>query len=132
MEKSVEIMAPAGSYESLRAAIKAGAGSVYFGVGKLNMRARSASFQLEDLEKISEICKSKGVASYLTLNTLVYDQEIEEIQEICRRAKEAGISAIIAMDISVIQYARSIGLEVHVYPGEYFQLPGCGIPCQIC
>lgn len=114
MYNSVEIMAPAGSFESLMAAIKAGAGSVYFGVGKLNMRARSASFQLDDLENISNICKENNVASYLTLNTLVYDAETDEIKEICDRAKEAGISAIIAMDISVIQYARSIGLEVHM------------------
>ena len=114
MRESIEIMAPAGSFESLMAAINAGAGSVYFGVGKLNMRARSANFQIDDLEKIADICRQNGVKSYLTLNTLVYDEEIVELHQICDRAKEAGVSAVIAMDISVIEYARSIGLEVHM------------------
>jgi putative protease len=112
--KEIEIMAPAGSYESLQAAIKAGAGSVYFGVGKLNMRARAANFQVEDLPKIAKICNENNVKSYLTINTVVYDQEFEDLKKLCDLAKEANVSAVIAMDMSVINYARSIGLEVHM------------------
>jgi putative protease len=111
----VEIMAPAGSYESLSAAIRSGADSVYFGVDKLNMRSRSASpFMLSDLHRIARICRWCGVRSYLALNVIVYDEEIADMREICDAAKAAGISAVIAADISAIQYARSIDLEVHI------------------
>ncbi|HEY5652987.1 MAG TPA: peptidase U32 family protein [Pontiella sp.] len=110
-----ELMAPAGSYASLSAAIRAGADSVYFGVDKLNMRSRAASpFTLADLKRIARICHWCGVKSYLALNVIVYDDELEIMREICDAAKEARISAIIASDISAIEYAYSIGLEVHV------------------
>ncbi len=113
--KSVEIMSPAGSFESLMAAIKAGADSVYFGVGKLNMRARSAkNFQLEDLAKITEICKKHHIKSYLALNTILYDYELDDMRSLCKSALETGVTAIIASDIAVIQYAREIGIEVHL------------------
>ena len=111
----VEIMAPVGSYESLIAAIQAGAGSVYFGVEQLNMRARSSNnFSLEDLKKITEIAHSKGVKTYLTVNVVVFDTELDQLHGIIDAAKEAGISAIIASDISAIMYARQVGVEVHI------------------
>ncbi len=111
----IEIMAPVGSYESLMAAIQGGAGSVYFGTGQLNMRSRSAhNFSLGDLKKIAAIASSHGVQTYLALNVEVFDGELSKMRETLDVAKAAGISAIIAADISVIQYARSIGLEVHI------------------
>jgi len=112
--KKVNIMAPAGSYESLMAAIKAGADSVYFGVGELNMRSRSANFQYEDLAKIISICKEHNVKSYLTLNTIMYDEDLEQMKKICQIAKDAGVTAVICSDISAISYANSFGLEVHI------------------
>ncbi len=113
--RDVEIMAPVGSYESLAAAIQGGAGSVYFGVEQLNMRARSSNnFTLEDLKNIAEKAHSHGVKTYLTVNTVIFDNEIEQLQQIIDAVKEAGISAIIASDISAISYARSIGVEVHI------------------
>lgn len=112
---NVEIMAPAGSFEALSAAIKAGADSVYFGLGILNMRARSvANFSLDDLVRIVRKCKKSGVKSYLTLNVIVFDSEIEQVKAICDAAVKAGISAVIASDIAVIKYACSIGLPVHI------------------
>lgn len=114
-QADIEIMAPVGSYESLMAAIQGGAGSVYFGVEHLNMRARSASnFSLADMKKITEIAAAHHVRTYLTLNTGVFDNESETMQRILQAAKDAGISAVIAADISVILYARSIGMEVHI------------------
>ncbi len=111
----MELMAPAGSYESLSAAIRAGADSVYFGVDKLNMRSRAASpFHLGDLRRIARICRWCGVKSYLALNVIVYDDELEMIPEICDAAKAANIDAVIASDIAAIEYAHSIGLEVHI------------------
>lgn len=111
----VEIMAPVGSYESLMAAIQAGAGSVYFGVEQLNMRARSSNnFTLDDLKKIAEIAHSSGVKTYLTVNVVVFDNELDQLHKVIDAAKEAGISAIIASDISAIFYARQIGVEVHI------------------
>ncbi len=108
-------MAPAGSYEALQAAINAGADSVYFGVEHLNMRARAANnFTLDDLRKITKICRDKNVKSYLTLNTVVYTDEIELIKTICNSAKEAGITAVIAHDLAVINYANSINLPIHI------------------
>lgn len=112
---NIEIMAPAGSYESLMAALQAGADSVYFGVGKLNMRSRSSKkFSLDDLQKIAGICQEHGVRSYLTLNTIIYDQEMEEMQQAIDCAKSSGVTAVIASDISVMEYARAMGLEVHI------------------
>ncbi|HQF00531.1 MAG TPA: peptidase U32 family protein [Bacteroidales bacterium] len=113
--KEIEIMAPVGSYESLMAAIQGGANSVYFGIGKLNMRSRSSqNFTLDDLAKISSICHQNGLKSYITLNTIVYDKELAEIKQIINSAKENNISAIIASDPSVILYAHSQGVEVHM------------------
>jgi putative protease len=110
---NVEIMSPAGSFEALRAAIKAKADSVYFGVGKLNMRAKSANFRLSDLEKVSAICKKNKVKTYLALNTLMYDKDIALMKKICDKAKKANITAVIVSDISAMIYASSIGVEVH-------------------
>ncbi len=108
-------MAPVGSYESLHAAINAGADAVYFGVEGLNMRARSSvNFTLADLHEIASICRQAGVKTYLTVNTVIYDSEIELCHEVIDAAKEAGISAIIATDIAAISYARSVGVEVHI------------------
>lgn len=110
-----EIMAPAGSYEALQAAIKAGAQSVYFGIEQLNMRARAANnFTIEDLRKIVAICKEKSVKTYLTLNTIMYDHDLTLLQTICDAAKDSGVTAVICSDIAAIQYARSIGLEIHL------------------
>lgn len=110
----IELMAPAGSQAALTAAIEAGADSVYFGVGKLNMRARSADFTLDDLSGIATTCRDARVKSYLALNTIVYDNEMDEMRALCDAAKAAGVSAVIATDIATIEYARSIGLEVHI------------------
>lgn len=110
-----EIMAPAGSWESLSAAIQAGADSVYFGVEHLNMRSRSSNnFTLDDLRKIASICAEHGVKSYLTLNTVIYDSDLSDMRAIVDAAKEAGISAIIAADVAVMMYAVSQGVEVHL------------------
>ena len=117
MNKSekIEIMAPVGSYESLRAAMQAGADAVYFGVGNLNMRSRSAAnFDIDDLRRIADICREAGVRTYLTVNTIIYNHELEEMRTLVQAAKEAGISAIIASDMAVITYAHSIGVEVHI------------------
>lgn len=111
----IEITAPVGSFESLMAAIQAGAGSVYFGIGNLNMRARSSiNFTLHDLVKISRICRAHSVNTYLTLNTVVYDGEMREIRRIVDSALRNGISAVIASDQAVIQYAASVGMPVHM------------------
>ena len=97
--KDIEIMAPVGSYESLMGAIQGGANSVYFGIGKLNMRSRSSkNFTIQDLEKISGICHENNIRSYITLNTIVYDQELDEMKQIVDAAKQNNISAIIASD----------------------------------
>ena len=110
-----ELMAPAGSYASLSAAIRAGANSVYFGVDKLNMRSRAASpFTLGDLRRIARICRWCGVKSYLALNVIVYDDELETVHEICDAAKAAKVDAVIAADVAAIEYARSVDLEVHI------------------
>lgn len=114
-EKKVEIMSPVGSYEALYAAIDAGADSVYFGVEGLNMRSRSANnFTIEDLKNIADIASQNGVKTYLTLNTIVYDSELDYMREILNAAKQSGVSAVIAADLAVISYARSINLEVHL------------------
>ena len=111
----IEIMSPVGSMESLMAAIQGGAGSVYFGIGKLNMRSRSSkNFTIDDLREITRICDENGVRSYITLNTVIYDDEMEEMHHIIDTAKDCGVSAIIASDQSVIAYAREKGVEVHM------------------
>ena len=110
-----EIMAPVGSWESLAAAIEAGADSVYFGIEKLNMRSRSsANFTTDDLREIVRICNEHGVKSYLTVNTVIYDDDMALMHEIVDTAKSVGVSAIIACDVAVMQYANSIGVEVHL------------------
>jgi len=111
----IEIMAPAGSWESLSAAIKAGADSVYFGIEKLNMRSKSSSnFTTEDLRKIVAICNENKVKSYLTVNTILYDNDLTLMREIIDVAKESEVSAIIAADVAALMYANSIGVEVHL------------------
>ena len=110
-----EIMAPAGSRESLMAAIQAGANSIYFGIEHLNMRAHSASaFSINDLREIAQICEKNGVKSYLTVNTIIYENDLDMMHRIVDAAKESGISAVIAADIAVLQYCNSIGVEVHL------------------
>lgn len=108
-------MAPVGSRESLAAAINAGADSIYFGIEKLNMRAHSAStFTIEDLREMAATCDAKGIKTYLTVNTIIYGEDIEQMHEIIDAAKEAGISAVIASDVSVMTYCRKVGQEVHL------------------
>ncbi|MCQ2093459.1 MAG: U32 family peptidase [Bacteroidaceae bacterium] len=113
--KDFEIMAPVGSRENLAAAINAGADSVYFGIGKLNMRSHSANpFTIEDLKEIAQICKEHGLKSYLTVNTIIYGEDIDTMHEIVDAAYEAGISAVIASDVAVMMYCRQVGEEVHL------------------
>ncbi|EOR93741.1 Collagenase precursor [Arcticibacter svalbardensis MN12-7] len=114
-QNKIELMAPAGSYESLMAAIQAGADSVYFGIEQLNMRARSSNnFTLEDLAKIASICNENHIKSYLTLNTILYDHDINLMKRIVDAAKDNGISAVIAADHAVLNYAKKIGFPVHI------------------
>ncbi len=111
----IELMAPAGDFTSLQAALDNGADSVYFGVEQLNMRARaSMNFTIDDLPEISRRCKEKGVRTYLTLNTIIYDHDLSIIKTLLDKAKQADLTAVIAMDQAVIAYARQIGIEVHI------------------
>ena len=111
----IELMAPAGNFESLQAALDNGADSVYFGVEQLNMRARaSINFTLDDLDEISRRCKEKSVRTYLTLNTIIYDHDLTIVKTLINKAKEADITAVIAMDQAVIASAREVGMEVHI------------------
>ncbi|MBR1596891.1 MAG: U32 family peptidase [Phocaeicola sp.] len=113
--KDFEIMAPVGSRESLAAAIQAGADSIYFGIESLNMRAHSAStFTIDDLKEMAETCEEHGIKSYLTVNTIIYDEDIELMHRIVDAAKAARISAVIACDVAVMNYCNSIGQEVHL------------------
>ncbi len=110
-----EIMSPVGSYESLMAAIQGGADSIYFGIEGLNMRAKSSNnFTIEDLHNIAKICRENNIKSYLTVNTIIYDNDMELMRQIVNAAKEAELSAIIAADVAVLMYARSIDVEVHL------------------
>jgi putative protease len=110
-----EIMAPVGSRESLAAALQAGADSIYFGIESLNMRARSAStFTIDDLREIAQICEAHRVKSYLTINTIIYDEDIALMRRIVDAAKQAGISAVIAADVAVMAYCNQVGQEVHL------------------
>lgn len=110
-----EIMAPVGSYESLHAAINAGADAIYFGIEGLNMRSRSSNnFTLDDLRSIALMCNEQEVKTYLTVNTIIYDDDIEKCHSIIDAAREAGITAIIASDVAAIMYARQVGVEVHI------------------
>ena len=110
--KDIEIMAPVGCMESLHAAIEAGADAIYFGVGVLNMRAKSSvNFTLDDLAEIVSIARAAGVKSYLTVNTVLYDNEMEAMCEVIDRAAAEGVDAIIAADVAAIMYARRVGME---------------------
>ena len=114
-EDRIELMAPAGGFDSMQAALDAGADSIYFGVEQLNMRAKSSiNFTLDDLEEITQRCGKKNVRTYLTLNTIIYDHDLSIIKTLLNRAKEAGITAVIASDQAVIHYAKTIGVEVHI------------------
>ena len=113
--QKIELMAPAGNFESLQAALDNGADSVYFGVEQLNMRARaSINFTLEDLPEIAKRCTAKNIRTYLTLNTIIYDHDLSIVKTLVNKAKEAGITAVIAMVQSVIMTAREVGMEVHI------------------
>lgn len=113
--KEYEIMAPVGSRESLVAAIQAGADSVYFGIGQLNMRSHSANhFTIDDLREIAETCQAHDIKTYLTVNTIIYDEDIQVMQQICDAALAAQITAVIACDVAVMNYCNRIGLEVHL------------------
>lgn len=113
--KDIEIMAPVGSFESLMAAIQGGANSIYFGVEQLNMRSQSSfNFTLNDLSEIAGICKENGIKSYLTVNCIIYDEDIDQMKEVINAAKDSGISAVIVSDQAAINYARTVGVEVHI------------------
>jgi U32 family peptidase len=114
-ESKIELMAPAGSFEAMQAAIDNGADSVYFGVEQLNMRAKSSiNFTLDDLEEIASRCSAENVRTYLTLNTIIYDHDLSIIKTLINRVKESGVTAIIASDQAVINYAKTSGVEVHI------------------
>ncbi len=111
----VELMAPAGNFESLMAAISGGADSIYFGIEKLNMRSHSANnFKLEDLKEVVARCREAGVKCYLTLNIVVYDEELEEMRRVVDAAKEAGVDAIIASDMAAILYGTEKKIDIHI------------------
>lgn len=113
--KQVEIMAPAGSFESLQAALKGGANSIYFGVEQLNMRAKAANnFKLTDLEEVVAICSAKDVKTYLTVNTILYNHDLKMMRKLLDEVKRTGVTAIIASDLAAIMYANEIGVEVHI------------------
>ena len=113
--RTIEIMAPAGSWQSLQAAIQGGANSVYFGIEQLNMRAKSSiNFTLKDLVEIAELCNKKNIKTYITLNTIIYDHDLILMKKIVDTAKQAGITAIIASDQAVISYVASVNMEVHI------------------
>ena len=114
-KKDINIMAPAGNFECLHAAIQGGADSVYFGVEKLNMRSHSANnFKMTDLQEICDICREHGVETYLTLNIVLYNEDLEDMRRTLDAAKAAGVTAVIASDMAAIIYARQIGVEVHI------------------
>ena len=113
--KDFEVMAPVGSRESLAAAIQAGADSVYFGIGQLNMRSHSANhFTIDDLKEIAATCNEHGIKTYLTVNTIIYDDDMDVMHQIIDAAKEAQITAVIASDVAVMTYCRQVGVEVHL------------------
>ena len=112
--KDFEIMAPVGSWESLYAAHQGGADAIYFGIENLNMRSSSVNFTLDDLRTIAQWCHEHGMKSYLTVNTIVYDEDMDYMRQIVTAARDAQVSAIIASDMATILFARSIGVEVHI------------------
>ena len=128
-----EVMAPVGSRESLAAAIQAGADSVYFGIGKLNMRSHSANhFTIDDLREIAATCNEHGIKTYLTVNTVIYDNDIPTMKEIIDAAKEAGISAVIASDVAVMSYCNEVGEEVHLSTQLNIKHRGFEVLCTLC
>jgi len=113
--EEIEVMAPAGNFESLMAAIQGGANSVYFGVGNLNMRAKSSiNFTVDDLPEVVRICRKNNVKTYLTVNTVIYDTDIPDMRQIIDTASAVGVSALIVSDQSAMLYARQKGMEVHL------------------
>jgi len=115
MLNDIEVMSPVGSYESLMAAIQGGADSVYFGVGQLNMRAKSSNnFSIDDLISITKICQENNIKSYLTVNTVIFDNEISQMKELVNAAQKNKVSAIIASDMAVLSYAKKISMETHI------------------
>ncbi|HLP79845.1 MAG TPA: U32 family peptidase [Acidobacteriota bacterium] len=109
-----KILAPAGSFESLAAAINAGADAIYFGCGGLNMRAKSGNFSIDDLPVIVSTCKKAHILCYMTLNALMYDEDLEQLRQLCKIAREVGVDAVICSDIAAIQIAREFGLRIHI------------------
>ena len=115
MDRKLEIMAPAGNFECLQAAIQGGADSVYFGVGNLNMRSHSANnFAVEDLPEVCRICREAGIKSYLTVNITFYNEDLEPMRQLLLAARQAGVTAVIASDMAAIIEARRLGIEVHI------------------
>jgi putative protease len=115
MHKKIELMSPAGDFESLHAAINSGADSIYFGIEQLNMRAKSSrNFRVDDMDEIAKICHENGVKAYITLNTIIYDHDLKFMKTLVEKAHSSGIDAVIAMDQSVIFHARKIGMPVHI------------------
>ena len=113
--KKIELMAPAGNFEALRAAIDNGADSIYFGIEQMNMRANSSrNFRLEELKEIADICHKENIKAYMTLNTIVYDHDLKLVKSLIDEAKNTGIDAIIAMDQGVINYAKKMGISIHI------------------
>src|SRR5574343_1154087 len=113
--QQAEILAPAGSFDSLQAAIQAGADAVYFGVEQLNMRTRSSkSFDITDIKKVCGICREHGMRAYLTLNTVMYEHDMQLLKTILKEAKKQGIDAVIAADFSVIEYCSQLGIPLHI------------------
>ncbi len=130
--KDFEVMAPVGSRESLAAAIQAGADSIYFGIERLNMRAGSASaFTIDDLKDIADTCRQHGIKSYLTVNTIIYDEDIELMHQIIDAAREAGISAIIASDVAVMQYCRATSPSTNCPPSTLHPSPSTPIEVHL-
>ena len=114
-KKQIELLAPVGSFDSLQAAIKGGADAIYFGVEQLNMRTRSAqSFYLSDIKEVSGICKRNGIKAYITLNTVMYEHDMQLLQMILKEAKKAKIDAVIAADFAVIEYCSQHGIPLHI------------------
>lgn len=114
-QKAIELLAPAGSFDSLQAAINAGAHAIYFGVEQLNMRTRSAgTFSINDIKEVSSICKANGIRSYITLNTVMYEHDMQLLKSILKEAKKQGIDAVIAADFSVINYCNELGIPLHI------------------
>lgn len=115
MNKTIELLSPAGSFDSLQAAVNAGADAIYFGVEQLNMRTRSAgTFTIDDIKEVSRICKANNIRSYITLNTVMYEHDMQLLKTILKEVKKQGIDAVIAADLSVISYCNQLGIPLHI------------------